>query len=491
LGADAFGGVEHSFTFVAKSSNVTPLNLKELFMASAVCGGCGNTFSYSTGLFDPEPKTGGGFLGLGRLCSVCVANKSADDRHRDLIDRAERQRLQDEKQSELSRQRVQQASQDREKQDREWIVQQQRIRENEQYELEKRRADYEFDRQTAADNAEIERQDRRREALIRSASDLLSAGMDKDALLKIVDAEAISGVDTEILRIKLKIASKIGSDSLIKSALDQLWRRIELNPDNWKRPRHEISSACDLYSSNVRAATSGGANRARTEHKKWLASWATFDKQSKRANDESKAALAREQSENSRETAICKEVDAIAANIAKVNRAITGAKELQTLGREDLACGLLRKVHEVVFPPTPVVELLLVNAARDLKDTGLLAEFAEKKRFAKAQKESKQFSFAKFQFPEGHGGNVVLLLLGALFLPWIACQVSVWILGIFGHSAAINGWPSPILFFPVINLPALVVFFITVIFKIGFFFGVGLLFLTVALPYFWLRQLDT
>lgn len=459
-------------------------------MASTVCGECGNNFSYSTGLFDPEPKTGGGFFGLGRLCSVCAANKEADGRHRELIDRADKQRLEDEKRREQSLQKEQQASLSRERLDRERDSQQERTRENERYEQERLRADYEFDRQIAVDNAETERENRRRDALIRSAIDLLSADMARDALLKIVDAEAISGVDSNILRAKLMIASKMSSDSLMKSTLDQVWGRIELNAENWKRPRQDISTECDLYSSYVRATTSEDANRAKAEYGRWVSSWATFDAKTKKLNDEQNAKLERQRSETNRQLAIAKEVDSIAAHVDKVRRAIVGAKELQSLGRQDLALDLLRKVHEFILPTTSDVEQLLIDAARDLNDAVLPAEIAEKGRLAKAQRESKRFSFAKFQFPEGHGGNLIMMVLGALFLPWIACQVSVWILGVFGYAAPVAGWPHPMLFFPVINLLALLVFFITVIFKIGFFFGVGLLFLTVGLPYLWLKRLD-
>ena len=450
-------------------------------MASTVCSECGNSFFFSTDVFAPAPKTGGGFFGLGKLCSVCAASKQADQRHRELMDSADRQRQDDDERREQRLRKEQQSDLSRERLDKERESQQARIRERE--------SDYEFEREMraiAADNAESERQNRLREALVRSATDLLSAGMAKEALLKIVDAEAISGADSNILKTKLMIAAKIGGDSLLKSTLNQVWRRIELNEENWKRPRHEISSECDMYSSYVKATTSEDANRALIEHKKWVVSWKSFDQKTKHASSEREAALQNNKYAAGREMAIRRDVDSIGAHIDKVARACIGAKELQALGRGDLAHSLLIEVHKSVLPTTSAVDQLLVDAARELNDTSLLVEFSEEKARAKVLRGRKGFSFIKLRFPEGHGANAAIYYAGIFLLPGIACLVSVWILGFFGYGGDFARFPIFLNWVPVLNVFALGFFFISVFATVGFSFGIVLLIFTVVLPVLWL-----
>lgn len=54
-------------------------------MKTVNCGRCGNAFSYSDDIFASSPRIGGGFFGLGRLCSVCAAaedSETASERER-------------------------------------------------------------------------------------------------------------------------------------------------------------------------------------------------------------------------------------------------------------------------------------------------------------------------------------------------------------------------------------------------------------------------
>ncbi len=77
---------------------------------------------------------------------------------------------------------------------------------------------------------------------------------------------------------------------------------------------------------------------------------------------------------------------------------------------------------------------------------------------------------------------IVLLVAG----PWISCQLSVWILTAFGHASVVDKWPNPTLLLPVFNMLWLLIFYLTVMFKVNFILGISLIVFTALMPYWWI-----
>jgi hypothetical protein len=84
------------------------------------------------------------------------------------------------------------------------------------------------------------------------------------------------------------------------------------------------------------------------------------------------------------------------------------------------------------------------------------------------------------------GWGIIAWIIVLVAGPWISCQLSVWILTAFGHASAVAKWPNPTLFFPVLNMPWLLIFYLTVMFKVNFILGIFLFALTALMPYWWI-----